>query len=56
MFSCLICYLYKESKQPPEVFYKKNVLANFAKFTSVRFSFLINIFYLKKEAGTGVFL
>ena len=50
-------------KQPPEVFCKKSVLRNFAKFTGKR---LCQIFffnkvaglrlYLKRDSGTGVFL
>ena len=43
-------------KQPPEVFYKKGVLKNFAEFTGNHLcqSFLLLQLYLKKYSCTGV--
>ena len=40
-------------KQPPEVFYKKDVLTNFTKFTEKH---LCQGLFFNKVAGTGVFL
>ena len=52
-------------KQPPDVFYKKGVLKNFANFTEKRlcWSFLLiklqafkPAYLLKRDSNTGVFL
>ena len=48
-------------KQPPEVFYKKRVFKNFAKFTEKLLcqSLFFNKFagvYQKRDSGTGGFL
>ena len=51
--------IYKNQKQPPEVFCKKDVLRNFAKFTGihcVRVSFLIKLQALRIKKISSVFL
>ena len=51
-FSC-ISFLFKPlcyKKQPPEVFYKKSILENFAKFTGKQ---LYLTLFFNKVAGLG---
>ena len=44
-----------KQKQPPEVFYKKGILRNFAKFTGNTCARVSCAYFIKKEALTQVF-